>query len=91
MLVVPGVRSSLVFSACPSLVVLSVFCIFSILRSLRNAGKMLTPSFLRKDKKVSCRGKEAVVDCETVQGPKKSLYPKTTPTGRQHISEKLDR
>ncbi|PIC35188.1 hypothetical protein B9Z55_014619 [Caenorhabditis nigoni] len=36
---------------------------------------MLTPSFLRKEKK----------------GPKKSLYPKTTSNGRQHISEKLER
>ncbi|CAI2351375.1 unnamed protein product [Caenorhabditis sp. 36 PRJEB53466] len=44
-------------------------------KSLRNAGKMLTPSFLRKDKK----------------GPKKPLYAKTTSTGRQHISEKLER
>ncbi|CAO4374555.1 unnamed protein product [Caenorhabditis nigoni] len=44
-------------------------------KSLRNAGKMLTPSFLRKEKK----------------GPKKSLYPKTTSNGRQHISEKLER
>ncbi|KAF1758141.1 hypothetical protein GCK72_014599 [Caenorhabditis remanei] len=44
-------------------------------KSLRNAGKMLTPSFLRKEKK----------------GPKKSLYAKTTSTGRQHISEKLER
>uniref|UniRef100_A0A8R1DYI5 Uncharacterized protein n=1 Tax=Caenorhabditis japonica TaxID=281687 RepID=A0A8R1DYI5_CAEJA len=44
-------------------------------KSLRNAGKMLTPSFLRKNKKA----------------PKKPLYAKTTSTGRQHISEKIER
>ncbi|CCD69727.1 Flocculation protein FLO11-like [Caenorhabditis elegans] len=44
-------------------------------KSLRNAGKMLTPSFLRKEKK----------------GPKKSLYAKTTSSGRQHISEKKEK
>ncbi|CAB3406151.1 unnamed protein product [Caenorhabditis bovis] len=44
-------------------------------KSLRNAGKMLTPSFLRKDRKAS----------------KKKVYLKTTTTGREHISEKIDR
>uniref|UniRef100_A0A1I7TDW1 Titin n=1 Tax=Caenorhabditis tropicalis TaxID=1561998 RepID=A0A1I7TDW1_9PELO len=52
----------------------SEFFSISVL-SLRNAGKMLTPSFLRKEKK----------------GPKKALYPKTTSNGRQHISEKMER
>ncbi|CAI5448436.1 unnamed protein product [Caenorhabditis angaria] len=43
-------------------------------KSLRNAGKMLTPSFLRKDRK---------------DKKVHHAYVKTTTTGRQHVSEKV--